>query len=128
MRYHNIHKLYTKEGDTLSDINSDIEDKVASMIKLAMAEQCQFMDSQHWKTHLTKCADISTCTKDVSKLRADTSILHELMNTTEKTSNDNRCKITELEAKLADLEDWSRPNNIQIQGISKGVEGSNACQ
>ncbi len=73
-------------------------------------------------------ADLACCTKDVKKLRTDCNDLCKRMDKVEKNTADNMTKLTDNEAKLADLEDRSWKDNVRIMGIPEGTEGANASQ
>lgn len=112
-----------------SSQDSEVEtNRLAAMLGEAMAQQRRFIEDQfsglNGKLDAIK-TDLANCTKDVQKLRGECTDLRKKMEKAEKTTEDNKAG---LEAKLADLEDRSRRDNIRIMGIAEGDEGSNAVQ
>lgn len=104
---------------------------LATMLEAAMDKQREYMAAQFTglngrlddiKTELTRCS------KDVAKLRTDYSDLRKRMEKAEKSSEAHKARMEDYEAKLADLEDRNRRDNVRILGIPEGAEGSNVSQ
>lgn len=118
------------ESDDSSHHEPDDEatSKIATMIAEAMKGQRLFIEKQF--TGLNEKldgikTDLAKCTSDIQSLRSDYSILSKRMDDAERSTADNKAK---FEAKIADMEDRSRRDNLRIMGVAEGSEGSNAVQ
>lgn len=105
--------------------------KLAAMLETTMDKLREFMEVQFagLNGRLDKIkTKLSRCSKDIAKLRSDYSDLRKRVNKTENTTESNKGKLADYEAKLADLEDRNRRDNVRILGIPEGAEGPNATQ
>ena len=105
--------------------------KLAAMLETTMDKQRKFMEAQfaglNGRLDEIK-TDLSRRSNDIAKLRTEYSDLRKRVDKTENTTESNKAKLTDYEAKLADLEDRNRRDNVRILGIPEGAEGPNATQ
>ena len=87
------------------------QEVIAKAVELAMVSNRDYLDEKFKELSdtLTKLrVDVDVVTNDVAKLQKTASALTKRTDSTEKVTNANRRRISELEQKLADLEDRSR--------------------